>query len=111
MLLFLDQNFIQVLEGPTEAVERTFRTIQNDLSHRGVAILLRRSIVARDFKDWSMGFERLHHLDDKLLEGAFQVSAVICPLPSGPSTILVWTMKEQRNGQEAQAGGDYRQAA
>ena len=37
--------------------------------------------------------------------------AVICPLPSGPSTILVWTMKEKRNGQEAPAGGDYRQAA
>lgn len=56
-------------------MERTFRTIQNDLRHRGVAILLRRSIVARDFKDWSMGFERLHDLDDKLLEGAIQVSA------------------------------------
>ena len=75
MLLFLDQNFIQVLEGPTEAVERTFRTIQNDLRHRGVAILLRRSIVARDFKNWSMGFERLDHLEGKVLEGAFQVSA------------------------------------
>ncbi len=36
---------------------------------------------------------------------------LICPLPSGPSTILVWIMKEKRNGQEAQAGGDYRQAA
>ena len=25
---------------------------------------------------------------------------LICPLQSGPSTILVWTLKEKENGQE-----------
>jgi uncharacterized membrane protein len=35
-----------------------------------------------------------------------------CPLLSGPSAILVWTMKEVKNAiEEAQAGGDHRQAA
>ncbi len=29
--------------------------------------------------------------------------AVICPLQSGPSTILVWTLKERENGQETRA--------
>ena len=29
--------------------------------------------------------------------------AVICPLQSGPSTILVWTLKEKENGQETRA--------
>ena len=28
---------------------------------------------------------------------------VICPLQSGPSTILVWTLKERENGQETRA--------
>ena len=28
---------------------------------------------------------------------------VICPLQSGPSTILVWTLKEKENGQETRA--------
>jgi hypothetical protein len=37
---------------------------------------------------------------------------VSCPLLSGPSTKLVWTMKENMNAaEEAHAGGDYRQAA
>jgi len=40
---------------------------------------------------------------------ALQVS---CPLLSGPSTVLVWTMKEKQNAiEEAQAGGDHRQTA
>ncbi|WP_207078952.1 hypothetical protein [Novosphingobium sp. KA1] len=37
--------------------------------------------------------------------------ALICPLLSGPSTIVVLTTKEEWNGSEAQAGGDHRQAA
>ncbi|GLI99893.1 hypothetical protein Sbs19_37110 [Sphingobium sp. BS19] len=36
---------------------------------------------------------------------------VICPLLSGPESLLFWIMKEFGNGQEAQAGRDYRQAA
>lgn len=36
---------------------------------------------------------------------------VICPLLSGPKSLLFWIMKEFGNGQEAQAGRDYRQAA
>jgi hypothetical protein len=28
---------------------------------------------------------------------------LICPLQSGPSTILVWTLKEKTNGQETRA--------
>ncbi len=36
---------------------------------------------------------------------------MICPLLSGPSTIVVWTTKEEWNGSEAQARGDHRQAA
>jgi hypothetical protein len=28
---------------------------------------------------------------------------LICPLQSGPSTILVWTLKERENGQETRA--------
>jgi len=39
-------------------------------------------------------------------------NALSCPLLSGPSTVLVWTMKEKQNAiEEAQAGGDHRQTA
>jgi hypothetical protein len=33
---------------------------------------------------------------------------MICPLLSGPKSLLFWTTKEFGNGQEAQAGGDHR---
>ena len=37
---------------------------------------------------------------------------VICPLLSGPKLVLFWIMKEIGNAiEEAQAGGDYRQAS
>ena len=32
-----------------------------------------------------------------------RVGVMICPLQSGPSTILVWTLKEKTNGQETRA--------
>jgi hypothetical protein len=36
--------------------------------------------------------------------GGIEVAVqLICPLQSGPSTILVWTLKEKTNGQEARA--------
>ena len=36
---------------------------------------------------------------------------MICPLQSGPVSILELVTKEEWNGKEAQAGGDHRQAA
>lgn len=38
--------------------------------------------------------------------------SLICPLLSGPKSLLFWIMKETLNAiEEAHAGGDYRQAA
>jgi hypothetical protein len=42
----------------------------------------------------------------------FPSGGMICPLLSGPETMIVWTTKGTMNAeQEAQAGRDYRQAA
>ncbi len=41
-----------------------------------------------------------------------QVIRLICPLLSGPKSMLFWIMKEIGNAiEEAQAGGDHRQVA
>ena len=43
---------------------------------------------------------------------AMTFDAVSCPLLSGPSTMTVWIKEGTTNAsEEAQAGGDYRQAA
>jgi hypothetical protein len=40
------------------------------------------------------------------------IAGLICPLLSGPKSMLFWIAKETWNAiEEAQAGGDYRQAA
>ena len=50
----------------------------------------------------------------KLLASAFLltvVHALSFPLLGGPDSVLGFGLKEERNGEEAQAGGDHRQAA
>jgi hypothetical protein len=43
MLLYRDGNVAQTLEAPDEAVEATFRRIEQDPRHRGVILLLLRA--------------------------------------------------------------------
>ena len=56
MLLYHDGNFIQAIEGPREAVERTFARIRADDAHVGVVATRPMPIRERQFADWSMGF-------------------------------------------------------
>lgn len=54
-LLYADgRRFLQVLEGPEDAVERTYSRIGGDPRHRAVVTLSRRIIDAREFGDWAM---------------------------------------------------------
>jgi len=59
MLLYKDGNFMQLLEGPKEAVESLVEKIKCDPRHRGFQALLRQETEGREFKDWEMGFKKL----------------------------------------------------
>lgn len=63
VLLYRDGNIIQVLEGPDDAGERTFASIERDPRHRGVIVLLREQVEERAFPDWSMGFRDVSGVD------------------------------------------------
>ncbi|MBV9785429.1 MAG: BLUF domain-containing protein [Acidisphaera sp.] len=54
-LLFSSGSFVQVLEGPIAALERTFETIQRDPRHRDVTVL-QIAESNRGFPAWSMAF-------------------------------------------------------
>lgn len=69
MLLYSDGNIIQVLEGPDDAVEETFRTISADPRHHGILIALRDPITTRAFPDWSMGFRSVRREELRQLPG------------------------------------------
>jgi len=59
LLLHIDQGFLQVLEGPKDAVLTLFSRIQKDSRHIGLRVLIQQDIDERLFADWHMGFERL----------------------------------------------------
>ena len=61
MLLYKDGNFLQVLEGPEDAVQHLFRAICADDRHRGVLRLLEEQIEQRRFADWAMAFRNLNN--------------------------------------------------
>jgi FAD-dependent sensor of blue light len=55
-LLYTSENFAQVLEGPVEAVGKTFEKIQQDLRHSEVIVVESGFTGERHFADWSMAF-------------------------------------------------------
>jgi hypothetical protein len=54
LLAFNGINFMQLLEGPDEAVESTLRRIANDRRHIGLAVIRRRAISRRECEKWAM---------------------------------------------------------
>ena len=69
MLLYLDGNFIQVLEGEQTAVIETHQRIARDPRHKGLMTLLQGNIPEREFSDWSMGFRNVESNDGDSLPG------------------------------------------
>ena len=55
-LLFSEGCFAQVLEGPREAVEDIFETIQCDPRHCDVTVMHLHAVEQRSFAAWSMAF-------------------------------------------------------
>ncbi len=60
MLLYIDQGFVQVLEGPEAAVRETYYGhIVHDRRHTASRVLIEQKTDKRLFAGWSMGFDRL----------------------------------------------------
>ena len=54
-LLYTDgRRFLQVLEGPTVAVDATYARIERDARHRAPVMLSRRDVEKREFGHWAM---------------------------------------------------------
>ena len=80
LLLYCEEQFIQVLEGPRSTVEQLFEKIKADTRHKTVLKLFEKPIEKRCFPEWSMGFhiydteeldeiEGYHSLKEALIEG------------------------------------------
>ncbi|MFD2937798.1 BLUF domain-containing protein [Spirosoma flavum] len=59
ILLYINGNIIQVLEGDDKAVETLYHRIEKDPRHTNLVRVLNKPIDQRLFADWSMGYETI----------------------------------------------------
>jgi hypothetical protein len=59
MLLYRDGQFLQVLEGPEDAVRDRYSRISADPRHRDVHKLMETTVSERQFPEWTMGYRAL----------------------------------------------------
>lgn len=59
ILLFINGSFLQVLEGPSDALDSTYAKILDDPRHTDELKILDTEILARQFDGWSMGHAEL----------------------------------------------------
>jgi hypothetical protein len=58
LLLYSDGSFMQYIEGPREALMRTYAVIRRDPLHHDIDELLNEPLTEREFGDWAMAFKR-----------------------------------------------------
>lgn len=73
VLMFAGDRFMQVLEGPRDAVLPLFETIEHDDRHIFVELVQSQGVSSRLFSGWSMG---LCNLDDPLSISIAEFKAV-----------------------------------
>jgi hypothetical protein len=56
VLLYIEGDFLQVLEGQKKVVESLFENIKRDKRHKGIIVVYENEKSKRQFPDWSMGF-------------------------------------------------------
>jgi hypothetical protein len=75
MLLYIDGNFLQLLEGKCENVEAVYERILLDKRHRGVISLSGMDVEERLFPDWAMGLKTVSPGEAGDIEGLFRLDS------------------------------------
>lgn len=57
LLLFNSRRFLQVLEGPKDAVERVYDRIARDGRHGAIVKLREAAVETREFGEWGMAYD------------------------------------------------------
>jgi hypothetical protein len=68
-MLYHRDRFVQMLEGHDEAVRSKYATIAADSRHRGVRTMREKTIAARQFPQWTMGFGSMADESVRQLDG------------------------------------------
>ena len=60
ILIYLDRNFLQVLEGEEEIVDDTFKKISTDSRHKNIFNIIDTTTEQRIFEDYNFGFTTIN---------------------------------------------------
>jgi len=102
ILLFDGEFFVQVLEGPKDTVMALHEKIERDPRHTQFTSLTERSILQRDFGEWSMGLAHIDSEELKSLPGLIDIRSARKILSrSGAAESLV-AMVKSRYGASAE---------
>lgn len=69
MLLYVDGNYIQALEGDEKDVDEIYSDIVKDYRNTGNILMIKSEISERAFSGWSMGFKHLSDTNKGKIEG------------------------------------------
>ncbi|MEV8336938.1 BLUF domain-containing protein [Leucobacter sp. NPDC077196] len=86
ILLYKNDQFIQFLEGPPDAVGELTERIRRDARHTNVRILIDEFTLERQFDDWTMGYQPLKHQSSTVLPGFRDSFADIADAPDALTT-------------------------
>jgi len=78
-LIFENNRFGQVIEGPRTQIEDLWEKIQKDTRHKNIHLVESRPIEHRSFSKWTMVFQGSEEVAKKLPEIAVAVEAVNFP--------------------------------
>jgi Sensors of blue-light using FAD len=69
VLLHIDGDFLQVIEGQKEKIFLLYEKIITDKRHHGIICLINDEIEKRQFSDWSMGFKTTKYKEISKIDG------------------------------------------
>ena len=85
------RGFLQILEGPPEAVNELYNRIVRDPRHADVSLLEYVKVPFREFENWSMAYVRTDEIAQALLH-KYSTHRVFDPFTMGPVQARVFLL-------------------
>lgn len=80
VLIFENNQFGQVIEGPEDVIKSLWEKIQQDDRHNNIRLIEEKVITSRSFKKWTMVFEGDEEIFKRLPEVSEAIESVNFPI-------------------------------
>ena len=83
LLIHHENQFLQVIEGENDAVDRCFQRIKRDWRHHNCIVLADEQVASRAFADWQMAYRKPCDLMDMQQRQFADISAIAKSVTDG----------------------------